>query len=429
MGSRRTFLQGAAAATALGFGARYSLAAPATHDRRFVLVLLRGALDGLAAVPSYGDPHYAQLRGSIAIAPPGAPRGALRLDNTFGLHPALTFLHESYIAKELLVIHAAATPYRERSHFDGQDVLETGLTVAHAAQSGWLNRALAALPRDTAQKEVAVALGQTVPLVLRGPSAVASWSPSTLPGIDDDTLQRIADRYARDPVLGHRLADALATDAIAMAAMSDTGVAAGDSEDAANASGTVGHDSAAARGARPGGRALAGVAAYRETVRAAAAFLRRPAGPSVAVFDTLGWDTHFNEGGADGQLSARLSVLDSALRLFRQSMAESWSRTAVLLVTEFGRTAAVNGTRGTDHGTGAAAFLLGGAVQGGRMLADWPGLSADALFQGRDLKATLDLRLVTKSVLHDHLRIDSRALDDAVFPGTGNRYLSGLIRA
>ncbi len=188
------------------------MAAPSGGDARFVFVVLRGALDGLAAVPPYADPNYRELRGALAISPPGAADGVLPLDGTFGLHPALSFLHESYAAKELLVIHAVSTPYRERSHFDGQDVLETGLTAAHAGQTGWLNRALGALPADAPRgKELGVALGQNVPLVLRGPAPIASWSPSTLPGIDDDTLQRIADRYAHDPLLGQRLADALAT--------------------------------------------------------------------------------------------------------------------------------------------------------------------------------------------------------------------------
>ena len=428
--SRRFFLQ-AAAATTLSFGARLTLAAPSKRAARFVFVILRGALDGLAAVPPYADPYYGQLRGTLAIPPPGAADGALALDGTFALHPALSFLHESYTAKELLVMHAVATPYRERSHFDGQDVLESGLTVPHAAQTGWLNRALAALPADAAHgKELGVALGQNVPLVLRGPAPIASWAPSILPAIDDDTLQRIIDRYASDPVLGERLADALATDRIASDAMSESpAFAAGPDRSARGAAdaGSAGGTAPAPSGAlAPQAR---GAASYLEIVRTAATFLRRPDGPCVAVFDTTGWDTHFNEGGAQGQLRTRLGILDQAMRAFRESMGESWSNTAVLLATEFGRTAAANGTRGTDHGTGAAAFLLGGAVQGGRVLADWPGLSPGALYQGRDVKPTLDLRAVARSVLHDHLHISTRALDGEVFADSGVPNLNGLIRA
>jgi uncharacterized protein (DUF1501 family) len=165
-------------------------------------------------------------------------------------------------------------------------------------------------------------------------------------------------------------------------------------------------------------------------VRAAAGFLRQEQGPKVAVFDTSGWDTHANEGGAQGQLAGRLAALDKGLATLRQELGPTWSDTAVLLVTEFGRTAAINGTRGTDHGTAAAAFLVGGAVAGGRVIADWPGLSARALYQGRDLAPTLDLRSVLKGLLADHLRVPGRALEDTVFPDSAAaKPLHGLLRA
>lgn len=416
--TRRAFLQQGAALGVLGLTARYSFAAPASTDARFVFVILRGALDGLTAVPPYGDPDYVRLRGEQAIAPPGQSDGALKLDGTFGLHPGLPFLYESYAARELLVAHAVSTPYRERSHFDGQDVLENGLAVPHASQSGWLNRALTGLPAGASRSaEAGVALGQNVPLVLRGPAAIASWSPSTLPSIDEDTLQRITDRYASDPVLAQRLTEALAADQIAAEAQS----AAGDQSPADDS--MQSGQSVLQKGARQG------VGRYLQTVQTAAGFLARPDGPSVAVFDTLGWDTHFNEGGAQGQLRTRLGALDQGLRALKQGLGSTWSRTVVLLATEFGRTAAINGTRGTDHGTGAAAFLVGGAVAGGRVLADWPGLSARALYQGRDLAPTQDLRVLVKSVLHDHLRIDTRRLNTEVFADSGDRYVSGLVRA
>jgi uncharacterized protein (DUF1501 family) len=335
----------------------------------------------------------------------------LALDAIFALNPGLQFLHECYGMRELLVMHAVATPYRERSHFDGQDILESGLAVPHATQTGWLNRALTALPRSAVRgREAGVALGQNVPLVMRGPAAVASWSPAVMPDLDEDTMQRIADRYATDPLLSRRLADALATGEIAAAAM-DTGGA-----------------KTAVAAAGVGGRG--GAAAYTETVRTAAGFLTREDGPAVAVFDTIGWDTHANEGAAQGQLTQRLTALDQGLRTLKESLGPVWRRTAVLIATEFGRTAAANGTRGTDHGTGAAAFLLGGAVAGGRVLADWPGLSANALYQGRDLKPTLDLRTVMKSLLRDHLGVPERALNSEVFPDSGGAsYLDGLLRA
>jgi uncharacterized protein (DUF1501 family) len=410
---RRSLLKLGLAVGGAALAARYSFAAPAASPSRFVFIILRGALDGLSAVPPYADPDYARLRGELAIAAAGSGDGALALDGYFGLNPGLTFLHEAYGAHELLVLPAVATAYRERSHFDGQDVLESGNTQPHATQTGWLNRALLNLPAASRRgRESGVALAQNVPLVLRGSAEVASWSPSVLPDLDDDTMRRIADRYASDPLLARRLAEALAT---------------GGEVDQAPAQAMAG-DAAGAATMNPVVRSTAG--RYIETVRTAAGFLRRDDGPAVAVFDTTGWDTHFNEGGAQGQLRTRLSVLDQSLRTLKETLGDVWPRTAVLLATEFGRTAAANGTRGTDHGTGSAAFLLGGAVAGGRVLADWPGLSARNLYQQRDLKPTLDLRSVMKSVLHEHLQIASGALDRDVFPDSSAApYIAGLLRS
>jgi len=387
---------------------------------RLVVVILRGALDGLAAVPPYGDPHYASLRRELAIASPGVADGALRLDATFGLHPRLSFLHESFAAGQLIVFHAVATPYRERSHFDGQDVLENGTVRPHALASGWMNRALDALPRSAiaSHRQLGVALGQNVPLLMRGPASVASWSPSRLAPLDEDTLQRLGDLYAGDPVLSRRLADALAADSVATEGMRATTTAPAVSGDPPPGAGS-------ANTAR-----TAGAARFNEIVAAAAGFLRDDAGPRVAVFDTTGWDTHANEGGAQGQLGARLGVLDEALRTLKDRLGPAWRNTAVLAATEFGRTAAVNGTRGTDHGTATAAFLLGGAVRGGRVIADWPGLSQRALYQQRDLAPTMDLRAVLKGLLRDHLGISARALSDTVFPQSASvRPLADLTRA
>jgi uncharacterized protein (DUF1501 family) len=383
--------------------------ASANTTSRFVFIILRGALDGLTAVPPYADPDYARLRRELAIGAPGAATGAIKLDNLFGLHPSLRFLGESYSARELVVFHAVASPYRERSHFDGQDVLENGFTRPHASQSGWLNRALA-VNHTSARKELGVALGQNVPLAMRGPAAVASWSPSRLAALDEDTLERITDLYARDPVLSKRLADALAANAIATEAQEG------------------GEDGESMLAKRERGPARAG-ARYAEVIRAAASFLRREDGPQVAMFDATGWDTHANEGAAQGQLGVRLGALDTGLRTLKEQLGPVWRDTAVLIATEFGRTAATNGTRGTDHGTGAAAFLLGGAVQGGRVIADWPGLSAGALHEGRDLKPTLDIRSVMKGVLADHIGVPMAALEKDVFPGSNkNAALKDLLR-
>jgi len=428
--SRRLFLRhGIAASAAVAAGTlaggtlvstRLAFSAPeAGADGRVVFIIMRGALDGLCAVPPYGDSSYAALRGALAVPPPGAAGGGLKLDNLFALHPSLAFMHECFGNGELAVLHAAATPYRERSHFDGQDVLESGVPVPHASDSGWLNRALAL--KNSQSARLGLALGANVPLVMRGQADVASWAPSKLAGLSEDTLQRIADLYANDPMLGMSLADAVSSDAIA---------AEGQSASAAASDGdATGGD--ASSGAAPGGAAQRGGAArYLETVRAMASFLKRDDGPRVAVMETTGWDTHANEGGAQGQLAQRLAALDAGLREFRTVLGSAWRNTTVLLATEFGRTAATNGTRGTDHGTGSAAFVLGGAVAGGRVVADWPGLNARSLYEGRDLRPTLDLRSPMKALLHAQLRISDRELDAIVFPdSSAARRLEGLIRA
>jgi len=352
-----------------------------------VLVILRGGLDGLAAVPPYAEPQYQNLRGPLALSAPGTDGGALDLDGTFGLHPSLTNLHAMYRAGEALILHAAATPYRERSHFDAQNVLEAGSVTASAAAGGWLNRALGAL-NVAGEPRGAVALADSVPLVLRGEFAVTSWAPSRLPDTDDDTLARVRRMYeATDPELAARLSAAL-----------DARELAGDAGDAT-------------MGGR-GGQALAPLAS------AAARFLGSADGPRVAVLDVGGWDTHANQGAAQGALALRLRGLDTGLQLLKSELGSHWQTTSVLVVTEFGRTVAVNGTRGTDHGTAGCAFLVGGAVAGGRVVANWPGLAARDLHEGRDLRATTDLRALFKAVLHERLGVGESALAREVFPGS-----------
>ena len=413
--SRRQFLETSLFAGASSVMASRVAFANAPTDARFVFVLLRGALDGLSAVPPIGDPDYAGLRGQIALASSGE-NAALPLDGTFGLHPALKFLHASYTARELAVLHAVASPYRERSHFDGQNVLECGASRPHETQSGWINRALGAMPGGA--RESGVALGANVPLAMRGSVEVASWSPTKLTALDDETLARITDLYASDPLLSRRLAEALESDAIATEAReavdAEPGAAMMDAK-------LVERDAQTRRNSN---------ARYTEAARAAAGFLKRDDGPRVAMFDTSGWDTHANEGAAQGQLALRLRGLDLALQELKNLLGPVWRSTVVLVATEFGRTAAINGTRGTDHGTGAAAFLLGGAVAGGRVISDWPGLSRSALHESRDLRPTRDLRSVMKGVLRDHLGVSDTALDSQVFPGSiAVRPLDGLVHS
>ena len=385
MTTRRCVLAGGATLTLLAPFAH--LSAAANRDSRFVLVILRGGLDGLAAVPPYAEPAYAQLRGSLALSKPGAQDGVLDLDGTFGLHPALTNLHAMYRAREALVLHAAATPYRERSHFDAQNVLEAGGTTPNAGGGGWMNRALAALDSAGDARD-AVALADSVPLVLRGELAVTSWAPSQLPETDDDTLARVRRLYeAADPQLAASLNGALEAREIA-------------------------GDAADARMGGRGGQAIAPLAS------AAARFLSTPDGPRVAVLDAGGWDTHANQGAAQGPLAQRLRAVDAGLQMLKTELGANWRDTTVLVVTEFGRTVAVNGTRGTDHGTAGCAFLVGGAVAGGRVIADWPGLATRDLHEGRDLRATTDLRALFKGVLHERFGVSESALARTVFPSS-----------
>src|SRR3984957_7741149 len=366
---------------------------------RLVVVILRGALDGLAAVPPYADPDYAGLHRELAIAAPGAVDGALALDNTFGLHPSLEFLHERYLAGELVVFHAVASPYRDRSHFDGQNVLENGLTKPIGTADGWLNRALAALPSGAGRPgDRAVAISQNIPLILRGEAPVMSKSPQATPDVDEELLTRLADLYSKDDWFSARLSEAVQTGKLTEAGGSPAGT--------------------------PGTDRVSGAA------RMAATLMRSVGGPEVAVIEAGGWDTHANQGGAKGVLAQRLTGLDKALRTLADELGPLWPQTAVLVVTEFGRTAAMNGTRGTDHGTGGCAFLAGGAVHGGRVIADWPGLARTALLDNRDLRPTLDLRSVFKAVLDEHLRVDAKTLATRIFPdSSGARPLQGLMRA
>jgi uncharacterized protein (DUF1501 family) len=401
--SRRRFLIGAGALAATATIPN-ALFAYTGGSSRLVVVILRGALDGLAAVPPFGDPDYLGLHRELAIAAPGGPDGALALNNVFGLHPSLSFLHERFGAGELVVFDAVASPYRDRSHFDGQNVLENGLAEPIGTADGWLNRALAALPRGGGRRG-AVAISQNVPLILRGEAAVISKSPQATPDVDEDLLARLADLYSQDDWFSARLSEAVQTEKMVDGAADSTAM-----------------NKESAKAAYPN--------RMNTVARMAAELMRSDGGPEIAVIEASGWDTHANQGGAKGILATRLAGLDQGLKSLADGLGPLWPQTAVLVVTEFGRTAAVNGTRGTDHGTGGCAFLLGGAVRGGRVIADWPGLSRSALLDNRDLKPTLDLRSVFKTVLDEHMHVDANTLGKRVFPdSSGARPLQGLMRA
>jgi uncharacterized protein (DUF1501 family) len=374
--SRRAALLGLTSAFILG---RASLAlAAAPTERRFVVVILRGALDGLAAVVPHGDPALADLRGELV------PEGLLDLGGFYGLHPSLGNLHAMYRAGEMLPVHAVAGPTRVRSHFEAQDCLESG--ADHRMTSGWLNRAVAALPgvAGSQAESDAMAIGVSVPLLLRGPAMVGNWAPhgATIPNAD--LYSQVAALNRRDSVTGPAIAEGLRA-----RGFSSQVLEADDAQQPTN-----------------------NRYAFPVLAHAAGEMLRAGDGPRVAAMEIGGWDTHVAQVP---RLARVLQDLDAGLAGLKDGLGPAWRQTAVLVMTEFGRTVRVNGTKGTDHGTATVAFVLGGAVAGGRVLADWPGLGPDRLLENRDLQPTCDLRSVAKGLLAQHLGLGAPALD-VVFP-------------
>ena len=381
MTDRRNFLIGGGAVLSAAFAPRLAYARAAT-DRRFVFIIQRGAADGLAMLMPTGDPGFAPLRGAWAED----ASAARRLDGMFALHPALSGMAGLYDAGQALFAHAVASPYRDRSHFDGQNVLETGGAAAYTVKDGWLNRLLTLLPRDDAR---AIAVAATVPLALRGGREVASYAPSALPDASGDLMARVTQLYAEDPQLHALWAKALQTRQLAQ-----------------EAGGDAGRDAAA--------------------TGALAARLLAPAdGARIAMIETGGWDTH---AGQRGRLNTQLKALDAMVGALKTGLGPAWDRTLVLVATEFGRTARINGTGGTDHGTATATMLLGGTVLGKRVVADWPGLSK--LYEDRDLTPTTDLDALIAGAVAGHFGIDPARTMATLFPGsTGRRPVAGLIRA
>ena len=381
---RRSFItSGSIGIMAGAFAPRMAFARAAT-PKRFVFIIQRGAADGLGTIGAVGDPAFAGVRGDLAA---DFATGA-KLDAMFALHPALATTAGLYARGEALFAHAVASPYRDRSHFDGQNVLETGGASAYQVKDGWLNRLLGVLPADQAR---AIAVAATVPMALRGAREVASYAPSNLPDASDDLLQRVSMLYQGDAQLHGLWSEAMATRTL--------------TSDLAQANG----QNAAATGTL-------------------AAKLLAPAnGARIAMVETGGWDTH---AGQRGRLAAQLRGLDAMIGALQAGLGPLWADTMVLVATEFGRTVAVNGTGGTDHGTGSSAMLLGGGVKGGRVLADWPGLGAGALYEGRDLKPTMPLDAFIGGAVAGHFGIEPARAMAALFPASARTAaIGGLVRA
>jgi uncharacterized protein (DUF1501 family) len=347
-------------------------------DRRFVFVIQRGAADGLNTIVPYADPAYAKLRGKLAVSDP------IKLDGMFGLHPSLAGLSKLHQEKQALFVHAVASPYRERSHFDGQNVLESGGSAPYERKDGWLNRLVGMLPKSRSE---AIAFAPTIPLALRGAAEVGSYAPSALPEAPDDLMMRVSQLYEADEQLHALWSSAMEARML------------GAAKEARQDPASVG--------------------------RTAASFLARPDGPRVAMIETSGWDTH---AGQQGRLANQLKGLDAMIDAMRVGLGDVWKDTTVLVATEFGRTAAANGTGGTDHGTASAALLAGGAVKGGRVLADWPGLAANALYEGRDLAPTLDLDMLIAAAAAETFGLDPEKTMRTLFADRPfNEAVSGLV--
>ncbi len=380
---RRDFLRFTLVGSAALLASPYISFAAANTDRRFIFIIQRGAADGLNTVIPYADPAYAKLRGELAID----VSQASKLDGMFALHPALVETAKMYGKGQALFVHAVASPYRERSHFDAQNVLETGGSMAYQLKDGWMNRLLTLLP--AAQNE-AIALASTVPMALRGKNAVTSYATSNLPQASDDLLMRVSQLYAEDAELNSLWQAALQANNM--------------SEDI---------------GSKQDPTSIG---------KLAASFLTQSNGPRIAMIETGGWDTHSAQAS---RLNRQLQALDTLIAALRDGLGEGenglWQKTTVVVATEFGRTAATNGTAGTDHGTGSAAMILGGDTQGGRVIADWPGLNK--LYQDRDLNPTTNLNTLFASILAESFHLDAQQVARALFPDTANgKILQGLIR-
>jgi uncharacterized protein (DUF1501 family) len=355
-------------------------------DRRLVVVILRGGADGLAMVPAPGDPGFRKLRQGLIR--PERDGDFLDLDGFFALHPRLTGLAGLWADKQLTIVHAAQTGYRARSHFDAQDLLETGLENVSALADGWLNRVLGYF--GGGQPYSGLAVGYGTPLILQGPTPIATWAPRLLDRPDPDFLNKLLAISSGDEALSTALNQGIRTEAANRKRLGHL---------------EMGH------GITTSPQAITNLA------EAAGRLLAAENGARVAVLNIGGWDTH---GYQNTSLSYRMPLLDGALMALKDGLGDgpggAWDKTIVMVVTEFGRTAVPNGTNGTDHGTGGVMLLLGGAVRGGKVVAQWPGLGKMDLYQGRDLMPTTDLRSVFKGVVIDHLGLDQAYVEDRVFP-------------
>ena len=414
--SRRSLLAGIGLSLSFLGGSAFAAADGPLSKRKMVVVICRGGMDGLTVSPPVGDPDYAALRGDVAVP----ADQALKLDSTFALHPALTSVHALALKGQARIAPAVASPDRARSHFEAQDVLESGAAQVYGVSSGWLNRTLEVMgPR----KVEGLSVGATAPLILRGKVQTASWSPGK--GVDETARlpTLLQDLYRTDPLMGPAFARGLETEAMAQAATPPPApkVIPTSADKASMAQNMMGSQTMAPAAPNP----KQGREAARSLGATLAGFMVQPGGPRIAAISLDGWDTH---AGQVGQLNTRLTYLDAMLDGLNTGLGAEWGNTVVVVATEFGRTARVNGTGGTDHGTGSTALVLGGGLKKGGIIGDWPTLKQTALFENRDVAPSLDLRGLFKGVLDEHMGVERAALEGTVFPDSAAaKAVTGLV--
>ncbi|CDT71442.1 DUF1501 domain-containing protein [Vibrio coralliirubri] len=373
--NRRQFM-GIAAAVGVSAMVPFPSFAKTGSDNIFIWVSLRGAMDGLNVVVPHADPDYSNLRPNIGLK----PEQLLKLDDFFGLHPSLKQCHQWYESNELSFVHACSTAYRERSHFDGQKILENG-TSDPFNTVGWINRLLTL----SSEKYDGIAIDSGLPLIMQGESTVASWYPNHLKTRDKQT-ELLEELFQSDQMLSSNFESVMKIDQL----VGDQGVGK----------------------------------QFKSLMGKTGDILSADNGPNIAALELGGWDTHANQGNVNGRLSSQLKTLDVGLAALKASLGDRWQKTVIIAASEFGRTAKENGTKGTDHGTGNVMFVAGGALpslkgSGGKVITNWPGLSQSQLYEGRDLSPTTDMRSVIKGVLYQHLSVEVKQLN-TIFPDSAD---------
>jgi uncharacterized protein (DUF1501 family) len=388
------------------------VSAQSASQKKLVVVMLRGAVDGLSVVAPYAEPEYAASRPQIALPPPGADDGLLKLDAMFGLHPALAPLKRHWDGGQLAFVHASGSPDPTRSHFDAQDYLESGTPGRKSTPDGWLNRLLGVLPGEPAPTR-AISQGSTPPRIFAGTASVANL------GLGPNAMQR---RAIDNPQLQAGLAKLYASDAQLSGTLRDT---------TEGRSGMARSMAAGERSMDPNADAGAPSArSFAADARRLGTLIRKDPHTQLAFTAVGGWDTHVNQGAARGQLANRLASLGEGLDALSAGLGDAYKDTVIVVVSEFGRTLRQNGNGGTDHGRGNVMWLMGGPIAGGQVLGDWPGLDKSALADGRDLAVANDFRQVLSPVLQRHLGLTETALA-TVFPQAPQtwRYANQLMRA